>query len=286
MWSGSRSGVVACWCDPPHRKFSGVAVVLGWGGPTNTQEEGWGCSCLPCVPEECILGLTPLPDPTSPGSREQCLGITSRMCAGKYHQAPFVPTGPHCPSSLHLCPLLCIPQCSLLPPNSLLLYPHLSASFLSLVGFPASLLASVPSPTLLSFLLSVSLSCPCRDATLSSLFPPHPSPSPFPPSLSHTWKVSKVSIAAPTPIIPLGPWYGPRAGSAHSLCCSGVQKGASPAKKKDRERYSGSNPSPPWAGGRDCIWVLGRGSSSPVDSQKAAVNQDSLGVVGDQKTGL
>ena len=47
-----------------------------------------------------------------------------------------------------------------------------------------------------------------------------------------------------------------------------------------------SCPLPPCAGGRDCIGVLGRGSSSPVDSQKAAVNQDCQGVVGDQKTGL
>ena len=33
-----------------------------------------GCSCLPCVPEECTLGLTPLPDPISPLEKTLMLG--------------------------------------------------------------------------------------------------------------------------------------------------------------------------------------------------------------------
>ena len=43
MWSGSRSGVAACWCDPPHWKFPGV----GSGVDQQTPRSRGGGGVLP-----------------------------------------------------------------------------------------------------------------------------------------------------------------------------------------------------------------------------------------------
>ena len=55
---------------------------VGWTNKHPGAEAVGGCSCLPCVPEECTLGLTPLPDPISPGSREQCRGQLGKNLQG------------------------------------------------------------------------------------------------------------------------------------------------------------------------------------------------------------
>ena len=86
-----------------------------------------GCSCLPWVPEECTLGLTPLPDPTSAGSREQCRGQLGSNLQGVGQEVSPSSFGAHPVPTAH--PLSVSARCS---------------AFLSALCCPETHSASIP----------------------------------------------------------------------------------------------------------------------------------------------
>lgn len=164
----------------------------------------------------------------------------------------------------HLCSLLYIFQGPPFPSKSTLFSPPFYLLSLSQRPFR-------PSPTL----LSISLPCSCSHATLSSLFPFTLLCFPFHSiSLPHPEGLRGLHLSALHPSF--HPFPSTDLGQALRTPCAaqGYRKGR-PLQRRNTERYSGSNASPPGAGGGEHILLLGRGSSLRVDSQKEALDQGS-----------
>ena len=150
MWSGSRSGVAACWCDPPHRKFPGVGSEVNQETPRSRGGGGGAPASLGSLRNArwaSRLCLTP-PLLAQGSNAEDSLGVTSRAWARRYRQAPSAPTrcplpilSPSLPAALHSSVLSAAPK--LTPPLS----PPLC--LLSLLSWVSTLIASIcPQPHL------------------------------------------------------------------------------------------------------------------------------------------